>query len=99
LESNKLASHWCYWQYRQTDGQIRQTSDQMHRRVMDQFETLYAESAERPKIMAIAMHCYLSGVPHRINHVRRAFEDILSKPGVAAWDGVHILDWYKNQSA
>jgi peptidoglycan/xylan/chitin deacetylase (PgdA/CDA1 family) len=76
-----------------------QTSDQMHRRVMDQFETLYAESAERPKIMAIAMHCYLSGVPHRINHVRRAFEDILSKPGVAAWDGVHILDWYKNQSA
>ena len=76
-----------------------QTSDQMHRRVMDQFETLYAESAERPKIMAIAMHCYLSGVPHRINHVRRAFEDILSKPGVAAWDGVHILDWYKDQSA
>jgi hypothetical protein len=35
----------------------------MHRRVIDQFETLYAESAERPKIMAIAMHCYLSGVP------------------------------------
>jgi peptidoglycan/xylan/chitin deacetylase (PgdA/CDA1 family) len=76
-----------------------QTSQQMHRRVMDQFETLYAESVERPKIMAIAMHCYLSGVPHRIGHVRRAFEEVLSKPGVAAWDGARILDWYKKQAA
>src|SRR5271166_6288651 len=76
-----------------------QTSEQMHRRVMDQFETLYAESAERPKIMAIAMHCYLSGVPHRIAYVRRAFEEVLSKPGVAAWDGARILDWYKKQAA
>ena len=76
-----------------------QTSEQMHRRVMDQFETLYAESAERPKIMAIAMHCYLSGVPHRIPYVRRAFEEVLSKPGVAAWDGAQILDWYKKQAA
>ncbi|HWP14517.1 MAG TPA: polysaccharide deacetylase family protein, partial [Xanthobacteraceae bacterium] len=47
-------------------------SGEMHARVMDHFECLYAESAERPKIMAIAMHPYLSGVPHRINHVRRA---------------------------
>ena len=70
-----------------------QTSEQMHRRIMDQFETLYAESRERPKIMAIAMHCYLSGVPHRIAYVRRAFEEVLSKPGVAAWDGVRILDF------
>jgi len=76
-----------------------QTSEQMHRRVMDQFEALYAESAQRPKIMAIAMHCYLSGVPHRIGYVRRAFEEVLSKPGVAAWDGVRILDWYKKQTA
>jgi peptidoglycan/xylan/chitin deacetylase (PgdA/CDA1 family) len=76
-----------------------QTSEQMHRRVMDQFDTLYAESAERPKIMAVAMHCYLSGMPHRITHVRRAFEELLGKPGVAAWDGVRILDWYKKQAA
>ena len=74
-------------------------SDQMYARVMDQFECLYAESAERPKIMAIAMHPYLSGVPHRIGHVRRAFEDVLSRPGVAAWDGAKILDWYKGQTA
>jgi len=55
---------------------------------------LYAESAQRAKIMAVAMHPYLSGVPHRIGHVQRMFEEILAKPGVACWDGVRILDWY-----
>ena len=40
------------------------TSDVMYARARDQFEWLYAEAAERPKIMAIATHPYLSGVPH-----------------------------------
>jgi hypothetical protein len=44
--------------------------------------------------MSIAMHPYLSGVPHRIGHVQRAFEEILRRPGVAAWDGEQILDWH-----
>src|ERR1700756_3997803 len=34
-------------------------SVEMYRRVMDQFEWLYAESASRPKFMSIAMHPYL----------------------------------------
>jgi len=70
------------------------SSDQMQQRVADQFECLYAESAERPKVLALAMHCYLSGMPHRIKYVRQAFEDMLSMPGVEAWDGEKILDWY-----
>jgi hypothetical protein len=67
----------------------------MYRRVMDQFEWLYAESAERPKIMSIAMHPFLSGVPHRIGYVQRCFEEVLARPGVACWDGAKILDWYR----
>ena len=55
---------------------------------------LYAESAERPKFMAIACHPYLSGVPHRIGHVERTFAEILAHDGVVAWDGGKILDWY-----
>ncbi len=69
-------------------------SDVWHARAMDHFTCLYAESAERPKIMAIACHPYLSGVPHRIGHVQRTFEDILGHDGVVAWDGEKILDWY-----
>ena len=71
-----------------------QPSDSLYVRAIDQFECLYEESAERPKVMAIACHPYLSGVPHRIRHVERAYEEILGRKGVVAWDGAHILDWY-----
>jgi hypothetical protein len=36
-------------------------------------------------------------VPHRIGHVQRTFEEILSRDGVVAWDGSKILDWYLAQ--
>jgi allantoinase len=72
-------------------------SDMMYRRTLDHFECLYEESQERAKIMAIACHPYLSGVPHRIAHVRRTFEHIMGKEGVVTWDGAKILDWYLAQ--
>lgn len=43
------------------------------------------------------MHPHLSGVPHRIGHVERIFAEMLSRPGVAAWDGARILDCYRTQ--
>jgi len=72
-------------------------SDALYDRAMDHFECLYEESAERPKVMAIACHPYLSGMPHRIRHVTRTFEAILGRTGVVAWDGARILDWYLAQ--
>jgi hypothetical protein len=69
------------------------------RRIQDQFECLYREAAERPKIMTVGVHPYLSGVPHRIGQVERTFEEILAKPGVICWDGAKILDWYLGQRA
>ena len=70
-------------------------SDVWHSRAMDHFNTLYAESAERPKIMAIACHPYLSGAPHRIGHVQQTYAEILAHDGVVAWNGEQILDWYR----
>ncbi len=63
-------------------------------RSLDYFETIYAESHEHTRIMAVAMHPYLSGSPHRIKYVRETFEHILSHPGVVCWDGEQILDWF-----
>ena len=74
-------------------------SEVWHTRALDHFHTLYAESAERPKIMAIACHPYLSGVPHRIGHVQQTFAEILAHDGVVAWDGEKILDWYLSSSS
>jgi hypothetical protein len=65
---------------------------------MDQFKVLYAESAERAKIMAISCHPYLSGVPHRVAHVERTFAEILGQEGVVAWTGAKLLEWYRSQT-
>jgi allantoinase len=73
------------------------SSDMLYRRAIDAFECLYAESAERAKIMSIACHPYLSGQPHRIGYVERTFAEILARPGVACWNGEQILDWYLGQ--
>jgi len=74
-----------------------QPSDGVFRRSMDYFECLYEESAERPKIMAVACHAYLSGSPHRIRHVERTLDTIRSREGVVVWNGSTILDWYRAQ--
>lgn len=67
-------------------------------RALDYFDTIYAETEDgHPRVMALAMHTYLSGSPHRIRYVREAFEKILAKPGVVCWDGLEILDWFSSQ--
>ncbi len=73
-------------------------SEVLQSRAMEHFECLYDEGAERPKVMAVAFHPYLSGVPHRIRHVERVLESIIRRPGVVAWDGATILDWYLAQT-
>jgi allantoinase len=67
------------------------------RRGIDQFERLYQDSAAITRVMAISLHPYISGVPHRIGYVERLFEHIRTKPGVLFWTGEQILDWYLMQ--
>jgi allantoinase len=62
---------------------------------MDQFERLYEEGKTRAKIMAIAVHPYISGVPHRIKYFERVFKELSRQPGVLFWTGEQILDWYQ----
>ena len=44
--------------------------------------------------MAIAVHPYISGVPHRIGYFEKVFEQLRKKKGVVFWTGEQILDWY-----
>lgn len=60
-----------------------------------QFDRLYQESASSARVMAISMHPFLAGVPHRIGYVEDVFKHILNKPDVLCWTGEQILDWYR----
>jgi allantoinase len=70
------------------------SSDEWLKRGRRQFDQLYQESATVTRIMAISVHPFLSGVPHRIGYVEELFTYILDKPGVVFWTGARILDWY-----
>jgi allantoinase len=69
-------------------------SDGLHRRGVDQFERLYQESATITRVMAISLHPYITGVPHRIRYLERLYAHLLSRPGVLMWTGGQIYDWY-----
>src|SRR6266853_657520 len=64
------------------------------RKCIDCFERLYKESAERPKIMAIAIHPYISGQPFRIKYLEDVYSAIAKFKGVLHWNGEEILEWY-----
>lgn len=63
-------------------------------RAADTLECFLEEGVERPKILALVMHPYLSGVPHRVRYIRELLEQALRRPGVAAWDGRRIYAWF-----
>ncbi len=64
-------------------------------RTMAQFERLYREGEESARVLALCVHPYVSGVPHRIAQFERIFEELTSRPGVLFWTNEQILDWYK----
>ncbi|HWM44854.1 MAG TPA: polysaccharide deacetylase family protein [Burkholderiales bacterium] len=73
-------------------------SEEWLRRGVDQFDRLYAEGEKSARVMAISVHPYISGVPHRIAYLEKLYEYILQRPGVAMWTGEQILDWYLGKS-
>ncbi len=64
------------------------------KRCQDSFDRLYAEGAMRPKFMAIAIHPYISGQPHRIRYLEEVYAHINRHPGVLHWNGLDILKWW-----
>jgi peptidoglycan/xylan/chitin deacetylase (PgdA/CDA1 family) len=70
-------------------------SEEWLRRGVDQFDRLYAEGGKSARVMAISVHPYITGVPHRIGYLEKLYEYILQRPGVLMWTGEQILDWYQ----
>jgi allantoinase len=69
-------------------------SEEWLNRGMRQFDRLYQESETITRVMAVSIHPYITGVPHRIGYLERLYEYMQSRPGVLMWTGERILDWY-----
>ena len=64
-------------------------------RCIDTFDRLYQEGQHRAKIMAIAIHPYISGQPHRIQYLEGVYHHIAKHENVLNWNGEQILEWYQ----
>lgn len=64
------------------------------RRICDTFDVLYREGETCGRVMAIALHPYLIGVPHRIPYLDRALEYVTSHKDVWLATGNEIIEYY-----
>jgi allantoinase len=64
-------------------------------RCCDQFDRLYAEGSKNPRVMAIAVHPYIHGVPHRIKYFEAVYDYMRRKKGVWFTTGEEIHAWWK----
>ncbi|MEM7429257.1 MAG: polysaccharide deacetylase family protein [Pseudomonadota bacterium] len=72
-------------------------SDVFLKRGMDQFDRLYAEGADNARIMAISIHPYITGVPHRIAYLEQLLDYVGGHDGVIWMTGSEIGDWYAKE--
>jgi peptidoglycan/xylan/chitin deacetylase (PgdA/CDA1 family) len=75
----------------------QQPSDEILRRGRDTFDRLYREGEKIPRIMAISIHPYLTGVPHRIRYLEELLDYVLGHPDIVLMTGEEILDWYRKE--
>jgi hypothetical protein len=66
-------------------------------RAIDQFEQLHHDSRHGARVMALVVHPYIRGAPHRLKYFRNALARIRERGDVLFWTGEQILDWYRGQ--
>jgi peptidoglycan/xylan/chitin deacetylase (PgdA/CDA1 family) len=64
-------------------------------RCKDQFDRLLLEGARQPRVMAIAVHPYIHGVPHRIKYFEAVYDYIGKQKGVWMTTGEEIAEWWR----
>ncbi len=75
-------------------------AEELYDRTVAQFNRLYAEAeTQGAKVMGLAVHPYISGVPHRIGWFEKALAHMAAREGTLFWQGRQIMDWYLKATA
>lgn len=67
------------------------------KRGIDHFDRLYREGADNARIMALSIHPYITGVPHRIRYLEELLDYIIGHEGVALMTASEIGGWYRKE--
>jgi allantoinase len=63
--------------------------------ICDQFDVLYEDGAKTGRVMAISLHPFLIGHPHRSKYFAEALAHVTSRQDVWLATGSEIVDWYR----
>ncbi|MCU1446990.1 MAG: hypothetical protein JWP54_2648 [Cryobacterium sp.] len=74
------------------------TPDEFAGTAIRTFDVLLRESADEPRVMAIALHPYLIGAPHRIESLRRLLGHMREAEGVWWTTGGEIASRYREET-
>jgi allantoinase len=79
-------------------NQNHRTADEFGHMIREQFSVLYEDANNTALVMAIALHPYIIGVPHRIRALASAFDFIAGHHDVWFATGSAIVDAYLQQT-
>jgi allantoinase len=68
-------------------------------RAIDQFEQLCHDAHTSARVMAMVIHPYIMGAPHRLKYFRKAIKHIHASGDAVFMTGAQILDWYMGEHA
>jgi len=78
---------------------FHRTADEFREMICRQFDVLYREGAKSGRVMAIALHPYLTGVPHRIGAFEAALDHISRHERVWKTTGGEIARHFREHAA
>jgi len=71
--------------------------EEMFLRGKEQFDRLLQDSKTIPRVMAISVHPYITGAPHRIGYFEKLLDYVQASSGATICTGKDINDLYRSQ--
>jgi allantoinase len=78
---------------------FHRTADEFREMICRHFDVLYREGTKSGRVMAIALHPYLTGVPHRIGAFEAALEYISKHDRVWKTTGAEIARYFREHAS
>ena len=67
--------------------------------VKDQLDQLHADSADSGRVLALALHTFVTGQPWRARYLDQALEYVVNHPGVWVTTSDEIADHYRRTTS
>ena len=72
----------------------RHSSPEMYQRVVDTLSVFDRETAGDPRVLTLALHPHLIGVPHRVVYLEKMLDLLCARRDAVFMTGAQIADWF-----